>query len=204
MSSRFRATRRALASLLGGQRQHARPGPLGAIACLAALLAAAGCAGQADVTLPARSQRPAAAAVVTDPGLAAREQVISAYTGYWQANSAAVDAGNAAAARAVLAPYVTASAIPGFVAALRPDWAGHAVSAGSPALHILSITVTGSRALVHDCIDLSHAGLQNARTRKVYPRSFGSPHANFYADLVLSQSRWLVSNLVPVVAPCEP
>jgi hypothetical protein len=115
-----------------------------------------------------------------------------------------VDAGSATAARALLAPYVTASAIPGFVAALRPDWAEHAVSAGSPALHILSIEITGDRALVHDCIDLSHAGLENARTRKVYPRSFGSPHANFYADLVLSQSRWLVSNLVPVVAPCEP
>jgi hypothetical protein len=169
-----------------------------------AVAAAAGCASQPAVSLPSKAHGAASAADLNDPQLNAREQVLTAYTGYWQANSAAVDAGNAASARALLAPYLTASALPGVLAALRPDWSEHAVSSGSPVLHILSVKITGRQAIVHDCIDLSHAGLANARTGKVYPHSFGSSHANFYADLVLSRSRWLVSNLVPVVALCEP
>ncbi|HEY7144797.1 MAG TPA: hypothetical protein VH637_11155 [Streptosporangiaceae bacterium] len=174
------------------------------ITCLAAL-AAVGCASQGSVVLPARQHDKAAqAAELANPQLTAREQVLTAYTGYWQANTAAVDAGNAAAARKLLARYMTPAALPGVLAALEPDWARHAVSSGSPVLHIQSVKVTGSRAVVHDCVDLSHAGLASARTGAVYSRSFGSSHANYYADLVLTGHRWLVSNLVPVVAPCEP
>jgi hypothetical protein len=169
-----------------------------------AVLLAAGCASQTDVSLPPKAPGPVSAASLSDPRLAAREQVLTAYTGYWQATSAAVNAGNAASARTLLTPYLTASAIPGALAGLAPDWAQHAVSSGSPVLHIQSVKITGWRAIVHDCVDLSHAGLASARTGKVFPRSFGSSHANFYADLVLSRHRWLVSNLVPVVAPCEP
>jgi hypothetical protein len=166
--------------------------------------ALAGCAGQADAGLPAKPGALPPAAVLTAPQPGPREQVLAAYAGYWQASSAAVDAGRAAPARTLLARYITVGAIPGVIAALRPDWADHAVSAGSPVMHILSIKITGGRALVHDCLDLSHAGLANARTGRVYPRSFGSAHANFYADLVRSRSGWLISNLVPVMAPCEP
>ncbi|MGD0373535.1 MAG: hypothetical protein ABSB01_02960 [Streptosporangiaceae bacterium] len=174
------------------------------LASLALVAAVAGCAGQAAAGLPPKSGAPASAAELTAPQPAAREQVLAAYTGYWQASSAAVNAGSAASARTLLARYLTAGAIPVAIAALRPDWADHAVSAGSPVLHILSIKITGRHALVHDCTDLSHAGLANARTGRVYPRSFGSAHANFYADLLRSSSGWLISNLVPVMAPCEP
>jgi hypothetical protein len=164
----------------------------------------AGCAAQPAVTLPPRAHAAASASDLNDAQQSARGQVLTAYTGYWQASSAAVDAGNPTAARALLAPYLTASGMSEVLAALAPDWAEHAVAAGSPVSHIQSVKITGRRALVHDCVDLSHAGLANAQTRKLYPRSFGSTHANFYADLVLGPSGWLVSNLVPVVAPCEP
>jgi hypothetical protein len=174
------------------------------VAGLALALTVVGCARQASVGLPPKAHERASAAVLTAPQPDPRAQVLAAYAGYWQATGAAVNAGKARPARALLAPYLTPSAIPGVLAALRPDWAEHAVSAGSPVLHILSVKITGTRALVHDCADLSQAGLADARTGRPYPRSFGSAHANFYADLVLAGSRWLVSNLVPVVAPCEP
>ncbi len=163
-----------------------------------------GCASQANAGLPPRARAPASAAVLTDPQLSARDQVFAAYAGYWQVTGAAVNAGRPAAARELLARYLTPGAIAGVLAALRPDWAEHAVSTGSPVTHVLSVKITAGHALVHDCVDLSRAGLADARTGRPYPRSFGSAHANFYADLVRSGSRWLVSNLVPVVAPCEP
>ena len=65
------------------------------------------------------------------------------------------------------------------------------------------IQVRKGRATVHDCVDLSQAGLKNARTGLALPHSFGSPRANYYASLVLQGGRWLVSNIVPVVAPCD-
>ena len=182
-----------------------RPGRAGGrLAGLTLALTAVGCASQASAGLPPKAQDRASPAALTAPQPDPRAQVLAAYAGYWQATGAAVDAGQAGQARALLAPYLTPGAIRGVLAALRPDWAEHAVSAGSPVLHILSVKITGTRALVHDCTDLSQAGLADARTGRPYPRSFGSAHANFYADLVLSGSHWLVSNLVPVVAPCEP
>jgi len=128
---------------------------------------------------------------------------MAAYAGYWQASDNAVNAGNASLARRILARYVPASAIPGLIAALRRDWAAHAVVDGSPVLHVLSVQVQQDRATVHDCVDLSHAGLKDARTGLALPHSFGSARANYYASLVLSGGRWLVSNIVPVVAPCD-
>jgi hypothetical protein len=129
---------------------------------------------------------------------------MAAYAGYWQASDSAVNAGNARRARQILARYVPAAALPGMIAALSQDWAMHAVADGSPVLHIVSVRVRKSQATVHDCVDLSHAGLKNARTGRVLPHSFGGARANYYASLVLRGGRWLVSDLVPVVAPCDP
>src|SRR5260221_12045440 len=76
------------------------------------VLAVAGCGGQASVALPHRSGAPAVPAIVADPPLTVRQQVIAAYTGYWQALGQAVDTQNAARARAILAQYVPAASIP--------------------------------------------------------------------------------------------
>ena len=171
------------------------------VAALAAALA--GCAGQPSVALPSKAAVSASPASLADqPGQ--RQQVMAAYEGYWQANDEALNSGNAATARRILARYTPAAALPGLIAALRQDWARHAVTDGSPVLHIVGVRIRGRHATVHDCVDLSHAGLKNARTGRVFPRSFGSPRANYYASLVLTGHGWLVSNLVPVVALCEP
>jgi hypothetical protein len=173
-----------------------------AAAAPALALATAGCAGQASVPLPPKAIALRSPAQLTDR-LSPREQVMAAYTGYWQASDNAVNAGNAGLARRILARYVPAAAIPDLIAALRQDWDTHSVVDGSPVLHILSVTVRQSRATVHDCVDLSHAGLKNARTGAVLPHSFGNARANYYASLVRRGGRWLVSNIVPVVASCD-
>ena len=209
MSAWVQAKRRLAAGQLRRSSRRPRAGPGGWLPGLAgsaglAGLAVTGCTSPVNAGLPPKAGAPAAAAVLTDPQGSARDQVLAAYAGYWQATGAAVNAGGAAAARELLARYLTPGAIAGVLAALRPDWAEHAVSTGSPVTHVLSVKITAGHALVHDCADLSQAGLADARTGRPYPRSFGSAHANFYADLVRSGRRWLVSNLVPVVAPCEP
>jgi hypothetical protein len=169
----------------------------------AVALVAAGCASQASVRLPptAAVRSPARLQVADRPG--PRQQVMTAYEGYWQASGDAVNAGNARLAGRILARYVPATAIPGMIAVLRQDWQSHAVVDGNPVLHILSVRVRASQATVHDCVDLSHAGLKDARTGQALPRSFGSARANYYANLVRLDGRWLVSNIVPVVAPCD-
>ncbi len=200
-----------VASLLGrpgGNRASrplsTRPGLAAAVlAALGMLLAGCAGAGQASVALPgkAAAQSPARLAA-QPPGV--RQQVQAAYIGYWAASGEALNAGTAGRARRILARYVPAAALPALIRALRRDWARHASTDGSPVLHILSIRIGNGRATVHDCADLSHAGLRNARTGRVFPHSFGSPRANFYASLVRQGGRWLVSNVFPVEVQCAP
>jgi hypothetical protein len=171
-------------------------------AALAVLLAGCAGGGQASVALPPKAAAQSPARLADQPGV--RQQVIAAYAGYWQASDEALNAGNAARARQILARYAPATALPGLIKALGQDWARHAVTDGSPALHIVSVRIRDGRATVHDCVDLSHAGLQHARTGRIFPHSFGSPRANYYASLVRQGGRWLVSNIVPVVTSCEP
>jgi hypothetical protein len=172
--------------------------PLGA-----ALTGCAGAAaGQASVALPRKAAAPSPARLAHQQGV--RQQILAAYAGYWAASDQALNTGSARRARQILGQYAPATALPAFIGAFRQDWARHAVTDGSPVLHVLSIQIRNGRATVHDCVDLSHAGLRNARTGRVFPRSFGSPRANYYTSLVRQGGGWLVSNVFPVVAPCEP
>ncbi len=175
---------------------------LAAVALAAVAIGLAGCAGQPSVALPPKAGARPPARLADQPG--PRQQVMAAYTGYWRAVDDALNAGSAARARQILTGYAPASALPGLIRAFRQDWARHVVTDGNPVLHIISVRVSSGQATVHDCVDLSHAGLQNARTGRVLPHSFGSPRANFYASLIRQGSQWLVSNIVPVVAACEP
>ena len=177
MSSWVQAKRRLAVGQLGRSSRRPGPGPAGWLPGLAgsaslaglASLAVIGCASQPNAGLPPRARAPASAAVLTDPQLSARDQVFAAYAGYWQVTGAAVNAGRPAAARELLAGYLTPGAIAGVLAALRPDWAEHAVSTGSPVTHVLSLKITAGHALVHDCVDLSRAGLADARTGQALP-----------------------------------
>jgi hypothetical protein len=166
-------------------------------------LAVAACGGQAAVALPHKTALPAVpAASSASPAPAARDQVVAAYTGYWQALGQALDARNAARAQAILAPYATAAFIPSLVSGFQTDWARGEIQYGGPVLHIVGVQITGASAAVHDCADFSHAGLQMAATGQVVG-SLGSSHVNMISTLVLASGRWLLSNQVPVVASCE-
>ncbi|HTP14828.1 MAG TPA: hypothetical protein VMK13_03200 [Streptosporangiaceae bacterium] len=170
----------------------------------AAALAAAGCASQARVELPRKSGPDVAPAAPTNPRPTERQQAVTAYDGYWQAYAQGMTARNAAAARSILAGYVTSASIPPLIAAYRRDWAAHEIAYGAAVTHVLSVRISGQHATLHDCLDLSRLGVQDDRSGQAVPDSFGLPRLNFYVTLLLSRGRWLVSNMQPVVVPCEP
>ena len=170
----------------------------------ALMLAASGCGGQASVALPHKAAPPTGIPVaVTGPPQTVREQVIAAYTGYWQALGQALDTQNAGRARAILAQYVPAVSIPSLISSFEADWAQGEVQYGSPVPHIISVHIAGGQAAVHDCADFSNAGVQDARTGQVVG-SLGNPHVNLISTLVLTHGKWLVTNQVPVVLSCVP
>jgi hypothetical protein len=167
--------------------------------------AVAGCGGQQAVNLPQKAavqQDPPAAAASHAP-LTPRQQVVAAYTGYWQALGQALDTRSAPQARAILARHVPPASIPSLVSGFESDWARGEIQYGSPVPHIQSVHIDGSHAAVHDCADFSHAGLQDASTGQVIG-SPGDSRVNMISTLVRSHGRWLVSNQVPVVVPCVP
>jgi hypothetical protein len=180
-----------------------RPACLGLLVTLT--LAVTGCGGQqASVALPHKSAGPAALpAELADPSLSPQQQVVAAYTGYWQALGQALDTQNAGRARAILAAYAAPASIPSLIKGFETDWAQGEIQYGGPVSHILSVQITGGHAAVHDCADFSHAGVQSARTGQMIG-SLGNSRVNMISTLVRTRGRWLVSNQVPVVSPCVP
>jgi hypothetical protein len=179
-----------------------------AVACLAwlagSVLAVTGCGGQASVVLPQKAAPQAGVPVAApDPPLTVRQQVIAAYTGYWQALGQALDTQNAGRARAILAQYVPAASIPSLISSFEDDWAQGEIQYGSPVPHILSVRITGGHAAVHDCADFSNAGVQDAGTGQVVG-GLGNPHVNLISTLLLTHGKWLVTNQVPVMLSCVP
>jgi hypothetical protein len=204
------AARHPLLGAIGLRRRVAsrfgRPVCLGLLAAL--LLAVAGCGGgsqQASVVLPQKSAAtaPAVPAVAADPPLSPQQQVVAAYTGYWQALGQALDTQNAGQASTILARYAIAANIPSLVSGFETDWVRGDIQYGAPVPHILGVQITGNRADVHDCADFSHAGVQDAKTGQVVG-SLGNSRVNMISTLVRMRGRWLVSNQVPVVSSCVP
>ena len=58
----------------------------------AAALATAGCAAQPQAALPRKSAALAVPAALASPSLTARQRVVAAYDGYWQAYADAMEA----------------------------------------------------------------------------------------------------------------
>jgi hypothetical protein len=178
-----------------------------ALAPVALAAAACGTSQAPSVALPAKGSAatavPAAASSSSAP--ATPQQVVAAaYAAYWQAYAQAMTAGNAPSARGILAPYAAAGTIARLVSALQRVWAAHDAAYGAAQPHVLGVTITGSRALVHDCLDLSHFGVVDTTTGRVVSDSFGLANRDYYITLVLSGGRWLVSNMEPVEVPCQP
>jgi hypothetical protein len=198
-----------------GVRVLARAPAAAAAAGLAGALVGvlAGCAAATQVTLPSR--RPSATAASAEPARmpathsvrpsappSARQLVIAAYRGYWQATNEALDSRSPHRAGLILARYVPRIAIPALVKGFRALWRHDEIAYGAPVLHVMSLMFTGRRtAAVHDCIDMSHAGFQDWRTGQVVG-GLGQPHDYLITTLALEHGRWLVTDAIAVVRPC--
>lgn len=177
--------------------------PVLACAALAALLTA--CGGQAaPVPLPAKGSAPAAPVAASLPPQTPQQAVTAAYEGYWQAYAEAMTSSNAARARAILAAYQAPSGMTRLIGSLQRVWAAHDVAYGGAVTHVKSVQITGERATLHDCLDLSHFGVLDKKTGRIVPGSFGLPTLDYYVLLVRSGGRWRVSNMQPVEVPCTP
>jgi hypothetical protein len=176
------------------------------LAPVALAAAACGTSQAPSVALPAKGSASTvvpAAAPATAPATP-QQAVAAAYAAYWQAYAQAMTAGNAPSARGILAPYAAASTVPRLISSLQRVWAAHDAAYGAAQPHVLGVTITGPRALLHDCLDLSHFGVLDKTTGRVVSDSFGLANRDYYITLVLSGGRWLVSNMEPVEVPCQP
>ena len=169
---------------------------------LAAALAGCG-SSPAKVTLPKKPPPHVKMARAGPVRQTPQQLVIAAYEGYWRATNEALDSRSANRARAILADYIPSSAIPGLVRGLRMLWQRDEVSYGSPVLHITGVTLISARsAAVHDCVDMSHAGLADRKTGQLVG-GLGQAHENLITKLILEHGIWLVTGETPVVQACS-
>jgi hypothetical protein len=177
--------------------------PLAAVAAGALMLSAGCSAGQATVALPRKPSATSAAAKAAPPPLTPRQQVIAAYTAYTLALPAAESTQSAARARAMMAPYLSPTAIAALLRAFRAVWKKGEVSYGAPATHVVRVTVTGRTAIVDDCSNDSHTGLEDARTgQPVTPA--GPSRVNLVTRLTQVHGRWLIGLQNVLLVPCTP
>jgi len=156
----------------------------------------------AQVALP---RKPAHAALVRAAPAppSTRQLVVSAYEGYWQATNQAINSRSPVTAKAVLAAYVPASAVPGLVRGMQQLWQRGEMAFGAPVFHIVGVKLTSATtAAVHDCIDLSHTGFQNRRTGQIVG-GLGQSRDYLITTLALRHGRWLVTGAIPVVQSCR-
>ena len=172
-----------------------------AILGLGVAVAATACgASQADVMLP---KKPAHAALVKVAPPSARQLVVTAYEGYWQATNQAVDSDSQATAKSLIASYVPAGAVSTLLKGMEQLWQRGEMAFGAPVFHIMDVKLTGTRtAAVHDCIDLSHTGFQNRKTGQIVG-GLGQSHDYLITTLALEHGRWLVTGAIPVVQSCK-
>jgi hypothetical protein len=172
-----------------------------AILGFALIVAVAACGrSQAQVALPKKATHAQLVRVVPPPST--RQLVVTAYEGYWLATNQAINSHNPATAKAILADYVPASAVPDLVTGMAVLWRRGELAFGAPVFHVMSVKITGpGTAAVHDCIDLSHTGFQNRKTGQLIG-GLGQSHDYLITTLALEHGRWLVTGAIPVVQAC--
>ena len=191
----------------GSRRLQVRRTLTGAAGLASVALTAAACGSQAaNVALPARASVSAAAAspAALSSAQTPAQAAAAAYRAYWQAYAAAMSSAHAAQARAILAPYLAAAGLPRLIGTLKLVWAAQDAAYGGAVTHVQGVEVSGRRAILHDCLDLSHFGVTDLLTGRVLPNSFGRAGQDYYVTLLLSGGRWRVSNMQPVEVPCTP
>jgi hypothetical protein len=160
------------------------------------------------VSLPLKqSSAPAFASQSVAAVTSAKEAVINSYLAFWPASDQAEEAGNATAAQAILAPYVTPNYISYMISGMRSAWAKGEVGWGSSVEHIQSVIVTtlnsgAQTAVVTDCQDDSHDGLASAKTGVLVPGTLGSASQELYASLSLVNGHWLIVQVTFVGDTC--
>ena len=168
------------------------------------LILATGCsASPASVALPKRAS-PGTAVKSAVPRLTPRQQVIAAYTGYTQALPEAESTQSAAQVRSMMAPYLSAGAVVALLRTFRAAWQKHEISYGSPVTHIIRVTITGNRAVVDDCANDSHSGLEDARTGQAITATLGPSRVNLVTRLARVRGSWQIGLQNVLLVPCAP
>ncbi len=170
-------------------------------------LAACG-ASAAPVSLPPKQS--SAQTDTVSPSAArssSKQAVIDAYMGFWHASNQADKTGNAARARAILAPYVASTYISYMITGMQSAWAKGEVSSGTSVEHIQSVVVatleSGEQtAVVRDCQDDSHSGLASAQTGALLPGTEGSAEQELYTSMGLVNGHWLIEQVTFVGDTC--
>ncbi len=160
-----------------------------------------------SVSLPPRQSSPPVAAASPTTAPSSKQAVIDAYLAFWPASSQAEKAGDATAARTILAPYVAPNYIGYMITGMQSAWAKHEVSWGASAEHIQSVIVAtlnsgAQTAVVKDCQDDSQDGLASAQTGVLVPGTLGSAHQELYASLSLVNGHWLIEQVTFVGDTC--
>ncbi|MGH3302157.1 MAG: hypothetical protein ACRDOK_10830 [Streptosporangiaceae bacterium] len=156
---------------------------------------------------PKQSSAPAAGSPSVAAATSAKQAVINAYLAFWPASSQAEKAGNAAAARAILAPDVDPNYISYMISGMQTAWTKNEVSWGTSTEHIQSVTVAtlnsgAQTAVLRDCQDDSHDGLASAQTAQLVPGTLGSSQQELYASLSLVNGHWLIEQVTFVGDTC--
>jgi hypothetical protein len=173
------------------------------VSSLAPMLA--GCSGAAaPVQLPPKPSTPKTVIFSKQPTTAPRQQVVAALTGYTAALGEADKSRSQTEARRLLRPYLAAGRIAGLVQAMSTIWAKGENFYGQDVLRIVSVSVDGQHAFVHDCDNTSAMGLENAATGRAVPGSAGIPRNNVVTRLNLVRGRWLVAFQLIEDVPCVP
>jgi hypothetical protein len=156
---------------------------------------------------PKQSSQPVAAQPSVAAAKSAKQAVINAYLAFWPASDQAEKAGNATAARAILAQYVDPNYITYMISGMQSAWTKSEINWGASVEHIQSVTVAtlnsgGQDAVVKDCQDDSHDGLASAQTGALVSGTLGSAHQELYASLSLVNGRWLIEQVTFVGDAC--
>jgi hypothetical protein len=168
--------------------------------CLAPALAS--CTGAAvQVRLPPKSS-PVAAAARVQHAPTQRQLVLAAFSGYTAALHAADLSVNAATARRLLRPYLSAARVAGTVQTELSIWAKGERFYGQDVLHVLTVRIEGRHAFVHDCDNTSAMGLENAATGQPVPGTAGIPAENIVTRLELVHGHWLIQFQLIEDVPC--
>jgi len=137
--------------------------------------------------------------------------VTSTYLTFWNVSAQAEKTGNAAAAQAVLAPYVSPTYINYMISQMQTAWAKNEIAWGHSVEHIQSVTVvplTGQAAgeltaVVKDCQDDSGSGLASAQTGDLIPGTLGESQLELYTSLnKVANGQWLIDQVTEVSNSC--